>query len=157
MHRCIVRRAVPEDAVAICDLHEASVRSLCAGVYSPEQIEAWLAPRLADDYRQAMTVGGEMMFVGQCARRIVGFASVKASMLMGLYVDPDSGRGAGRILLQAVEAYARSSSVAVLSLQATLNAVPFYERRGFSLGRPGTVLRGGLELPVVEMSKTLSG
>jgi len=89
MHRCIVRRAVPEDAVAICDLHKASVRSLCAGAYSPEQIEAWLAPRRADDYRKAMTVGGEMMFVGECARRIVGFASIKASMLTGLYVDPD--------------------------------------------------------------------
>jgi putative acetyltransferase len=155
MHRCIVRRAVPEDAVAICDLHKASVRSLCAGAYSPEQIEAWLAPRLADDYRQAMTVGREMMFVAQCARRIVGFASIKASMLMGLYVDPDSGRGAGRILLQAAEGHARSDGVAILSLQATLNAVPFYERRGFSLDRYGTVLRGGLELPVVEMSKTL--
>ena len=155
MHRCSVRRAGPEDAVAICDLHKASVRSLCAGAYSPEQIEAWLAPRRADDYRKAMTVGGETMFVGHCARRIVGFASVKASMLIGLYVDPDDGRGAGRFLLQAAEAHARSNGTAVLTLQATLNAVPFYQRRGFSLGRPGTVLRGGLELPVVEMSKTL--
>jgi putative acetyltransferase len=155
MHRGSVRRAVPEDAVAICDLHKASVRSLCAGAYSPEQIEAWLAPRRADDYRKAMTVGGETMFVGHCAGRIVGFASVKASMLIGLYVDPDDGRGAGRFLLQAAEAHARSNGTAVLTLQATLNAVPFYQRRGFSLGRPGTVLRGGLELPVVEMSKTL--
>jgi len=144
-----------EDARAICDLHKASVRGLCAGIYSSEQIEAWLAPRVPDDYRNAMTVGGETMFVGQRAERMVGFASIKTSMLMGLYVDPDGGRGAGRILLQAAEGYARSDAVAVLSLQSTLNAVPFYERQGFSPDRHGTVLRGGLELPVVEMSKTL--
>jgi putative acetyltransferase len=155
MHRCIVRRAMPEDAVAICDLHKASVRDLCAAAYSSEQIEAWLAPRVPDDYRKAMTVGGETMFVAQCAQRIVGFASIKTSMLIGLYVDPDGGRGAGRILLQAAEGQARSDGVAVLSLQATLNAVPFYKRHGFSLDRHGTVLRGGRELPVVEMSKTL--
>jgi putative acetyltransferase len=152
---CIVRRAMLEDAVAICDLHKASVRGLCAAAYSSEQIEAWLAPRVAGDYRKAMTVGGETMFVGQRAKCIVGFTSIKASMLIGLYVDPDDGRGAGRILLQAAEAHARSSGTAVLTLQATLNAVTFYQRRGFSLDRHGTVLRGGLELPVVEMSKTL--
>jgi putative acetyltransferase len=155
MHGCIVRRAMLEDAVAICDLHKASVRDLCAGTYSSEQISAWLAPRRPDDYRKAMTVGRETMFVGQRAQRIVGFVSIKTSMLIGLYVDPDGGRGAGRILLQAAEGHARSDGVAVLSLQATLNAVPFYERHGFSLDRHGTVWRGGLELPVVEMSKTL--
>lgn len=152
---CIVRRVMLEDARAICDLHKASVRGLCAGVYSSEQIEAWLAPRLPDDYRNAMTVSGETIFVGQCAQRIVGFASIKASMLIGLYVDPDSGRGAGRILLQAAEGHARGEGVAVLSLQATLNAVSFYAGRGFSLDRHGTVLRGGLKLPIAEMSKTL--
>ena len=152
---CIVRRAMLEDAVAICDLHKASVRGLCAAAYSSEQIEAWLAPRLPDDYRNAMTIGGETMFVGQRAERIVGFASIKASMLIGLYVDPDDGRGAGRVLLQAAEGHARNDGVAVLSLQATPNAVPFYQRHGFSLDRHGTVLRGGLALPVVEMSKTL--
>src|SRR4029077_8833979 len=130
------------------DLHKASVRALCAGAYSPGQIEAWLAPRVPQNYRNAMTVGGETMFVAQRAEAVVGFASIKASVLMGLYVDPDGGRGAGRILLQAVEAHARSNGAAVLTLQATLNAVPFYRRRGFSPDRRGTVLRGGLELAV---------
>jgi len=155
MPECVVRRARPKDATVICDLHKASVRGLCAGVYSSEQIEAWLAPRLADDYRKAMTVGGETMFVAHRAGRIVGFASLKAAMLMALYVDPDGGRGAGRRLLQAAEEHARSDGVAVLSLQATLNAVVFYQRHGFSRDRPATVWRGGLRLAVVEMSKTL--
>jgi putative acetyltransferase len=91
----------------------------------------------------------------RCRGDLQSSQGLREGLVIGLYVDPDGGRGAGRILLQAAEGRARSDGVAVLSLQATLNAVPFYEGRGFSLDRHGTVLRGGLELPVVEMSKTL--
>ena len=153
--RCIIRKATLDDAAALCALHKASVRSLCAGVYSADQIEAWLASRAADLYRNAMTVEEQTKFVAQRDGRTVGFASIKGDTLKGLYVDPTHGRGAGRILLRTAEDHARSEGIAVLSLQATLNAVPFYERHGFVAGQRGAVVRGGLELPVVEMSKSL--
>jgi putative acetyltransferase len=153
MKSCMVRRAMPDDALAICNIHRSSVRGLCAAAYGPRQIEAWLDGRVADDFRNAMTHGGETIFVAQRAERIVGFASIKAETLMGLYVDPDGGRVTGRALLRAAAEHARSAGVAVLSLQATLNAILFYEQHGFLPDRPGSVVRGGFELPVVEMSK----
>ena len=153
--RYVIRRAAPEDAEAICALHKASVRGLCADAYCQEQIEARIARRVVDDFRRAMTVCGETMFVAKRGARLAGFASIRDSVLLGLYVDPDRGRGAGLLLLRWAEEHARSRGVAILALQATVNAVAFYEKHGYSQDRPCSVMRGGQALPVVEMHKDL--
>jgi putative acetyltransferase len=85
----------------------------------------------------------------------VGFASIKETVLFGLYVDPATGRGAGRVLLAAAEDEVRRRGASVLSLQATLNAVPFYRRHGFMRQERSTVRRGGRDLAVLDMTKTL--
>jgi putative acetyltransferase len=150
-----VRPARLHDAEGLCALHKASVRSLCAGAYSTEQIEAWLAPRVADDFRWAMTTGEEMMLIAEHRSCLAGFASTRDAELLGLYVDPDLGRGAGGVLLESVEGLARRHGVAVLSLQATVNAAAFYMKHGYSRDRLSSVTRGGHALPVVEMHKDL--
>jgi|SRR5262245_4134958 len=155
MKRFDVRRAVTADAAILCDLHKASVRALCAGSYTAAQIEAWLAPRSADDYRHAMTAGGEIMFAAMYADRVVGFASTKGAELRGLYVEPKLGRGAGGVLLAAAEKHARKAGNKVLHLQATPNAVAFYRKHGYMRGARGTVRRGGTELSVLDMQKVL--
>jgi putative acetyltransferase len=154
--RCTVRRAAPKDAQALDALHKASVRALCAGTYSARQIEAWLAGRGPADYCRAM-LAGETMLVAERDGQVVGFACVKQERLIGLYVDPVRGRGAGPTLLRLAEQHVRDEGSAVLSLQATLNAVAFYQRHGFVAERKATVLRGGRELAVVDMSKRLAG
>ena len=155
MKRFDVRRAVPADAAMLCDLHKASVRALCASAYSTAQIELWLAPRAADDYRHAMTVGGENMFAATYADRVVGFASTKGGELLALYVDPGLGRGAGGTLLAAVEDHLCRSGEKVVHLQATPNAVAFYRKHGYMRGPRGLVRRGGVELQVLGMHKSL--
>jgi ribosomal protein S18 acetylase RimI-like enzyme len=155
MKRFDVRRAVPTDAAILCDLHKASVRALCAGSYSAAQIELWLAPRSADDYRHAMTAGGETVLAATYADRVVGFASTKGAELLGLYVDPKLGRGAGCRLLAAAEEQARIAGKKVLHLQSTPNAVAFYRKHGYMRGARATVRRGGVELAVLDMHKAL--
>jgi len=154
MH-CTVRRAAPKDAQAVDALHKASVRALCAKVYSTRQIEAWLGGRSPADYCRAM-IAGETMLVAERGGQVVGFAWVKEEMLVGLYVDPVRGRGAGPTLLRSAEQHVRDEGAAILSLQATLNAVAFYQRHGFVADRDTSVVRGGRELAVVDMSKRLS-
>jgi len=153
---CTVRRAVPRDAQALDALHKASVRALCARAYSARQIEAWLGGRDPADYCRAM-IDGETMFVAERNGQIVGFASVRTDVLWSLYVDPVGGRGAGSVLLRFAEQHVRAGGAALLSLQATLNAVPFYRRHGFLADRKATVARGGLRFSVVDMSKRLGG
>jgi putative acetyltransferase len=154
MKRFDVRRAVTADAALLCDLHKASVRALCAGSYSAAQIELWLAPRSADDYRRAMTAG-EVMLAATYADRVVGFASTKGAELRALYVDPRLGRGAGAPLLLAAEEQARGTGEPALHVQATPNAVAFYRKHGYMREARGVVRRGGVELAVLDMHKAL--
>jgi putative acetyltransferase len=150
-----IRPAGLADAEAMCALHKASVRRLCAGAYTVQEIEAWLAEREPSGFRHAMTDGGETILVAELDGAVVGFASIKESMLLGLYVEPARGRGAGRLLLAAAEDHVRRQGGIVLSLQATLNAVPFYRRHGFMRRDRSTVRRGGRDLPVLGMTKAL--
>jgi hypothetical protein len=95
-----IRPAIPADAEALCALHKASVRALCVGAYTTEEIEAWLREREPQGFRRAMTDGGETMLMAECDGAVAGFASIKETVLFGLYVDPAIGRGAGQVLLQ---------------------------------------------------------
>jgi putative acetyltransferase len=151
-----IRPATPADAEALCALHKASVRALCRGAYTADEIEAWLREREPQGFRHAMTDGGETMLVAECDGAVVGFASIKDTVLFGLYVDPATGRGAGRVLLAAAEDEVRRRGASVLSLQATLNAVPFYRQHGFMRQERSTVRRGGRDLAVLDMTKALS-
>ena len=151
-----IRPAGLADAEAMCALHKAAVRALCVGAYTTQEIEAWLSDGEPVGFRQAMTDGGETMLVAERDGAVVGFASIKETMLFGLYVDPARGRGAGRVLLEAAEDEVRRRGASILSLQATLNAVPFYRQHGFMRQQRSTVRRGGRDLAVLDMIKTLS-
>ena len=151
-----IRPAGLADAEAMCALHKAAVRALCVGAYTTQEIEAWLSDGEPVGFRQAMTDGGETMLVAERDGAVVGFASIKETMLFGLYVDPARGRGAGRVLLEAAEDEVRRRGASILSLQATLNAVPFYRQHGFMRQERSTVRRGGRDLAVLDMIKTLS-
>ncbi len=150
-----IRPETPADAEALCALHNASVRTLCLGAYTADEIEVWLRDREPQGFRHAMTDGGETMLVAECEGAVVGFASIKETVLFGLYVDPARGRGAGRVLLLAAEDEVRLQGASVLSLHATLNAVPFYRQHGFMRQDRSTVRRGGRDLAVLEMTKAL--
>jgi N-acetylglutamate synthase-like GNAT family acetyltransferase len=71
-------------------------------------------------------------------------------------VRPDAARrGIGRTLVAVMEAAARASGATEVRLNATLNAVGFYETLGYSrAGDASNRLPSGVELPCVVMIKT---
>nr|WP_263429321.1 GNAT family N-acetyltransferase [Nannocystis pusilla] len=112
-------------------VHAASVRALCAGHYSPQTIEQWLAPSpgLYDRMLRSSTV-----YVAERAGRVVAFAAVRLATreVRAMYVSPGvTGGGLGLRLMRRVERVARAVGIAELRLAATLNAVGFYERLGW--------------------------
>ncbi|MBZ5709085.1 GNAT family N-acetyltransferase [Nannocystis pusilla] len=126
-----IRLARSADLAAIAMVHAASVRALCAGHYSPQTIEQWLAPSpgLYDRMLRSSTV-----YVAERAGRVVAFAAVRLATreVRAMYVSPGvTGGGLGLRLMRRVERVARAVGIAELRLAATLNAVGFYERLGW--------------------------
>jgi putative acetyltransferase len=153
----IIRRATVDDAVAICDLHVRSIRVLCAGDYTPAQIEAWAGRKRPELYTRAMTDGGETMFVAvDESNRIIGFVAFKQNEIYGLYVASESvRRGVGAALLATAEAAMRAAGVSHVKFRSTITALTFYERQGYARGEPAVSRMSGVDVPCVWMSKNL--
>ena len=162
-----IRRAAPADAEAICAVHVASIRGLCAGHYTAAQIDAWAGGKRPELYARAMEQG-EAMFVaellppaagGAGSATVIGIGTAQGGEVRAVYVHPDHvGRGVGSALLKAVEAHARAEGISVLRLHSTLNARSFYAAYGYQdEGEAVFPLRPGVELPCVKMSKRLAG
>jgi putative acetyltransferase len=145
-----VRLAVPGDEDAMQRIHTRSVRELCAGAYSAEQIEALLRGRTPAGYRPAIDLGE--MLMAEVDGAAAGFGHAIPGEVYACFVDPAfSGRGVGRAIVAAASAKARKGWKGPLRLEATLNAVPFYERLGFRADRPGAAVRSGIEIPTMHM------
>lgn len=133
MERVSIRLAKTGDLAALARVHQTSVRSLCGGHYERREIEQWTA---VDPGLYARLLRESTVFVATRAGAIVGFASVSIARreVRAIYVAPASaGGGVGGRLLQRVERLARALGVRELHLVATLNAVSFYERHGWTI------------------------
>jgi putative acetyltransferase len=153
-----IRRATLADTVAICDVHQRSVRGLCAAAYGSADIDAWVGPRVPADYEVVIT--GTVVLVADGDDGVAGFTILsRRGELHALYVHPAAvRRGVGSALLTAVEREARAAGLEAIALNATLNSVPFYARHGYAdLGASSNVLPNGVRLPCVRMAKRLLG
>jgi putative acetyltransferase len=157
-----LRPATASDAEAICAVHIASIRGLCAADYTAEQIDGWAGAKHPDRYRRAMAEG-ERMFVaelqpGEVGRVVIGLAGIHGNEVRAVYVHPDHvGCGVGGALLAALEEQARSDGFETLLLHSTLNARAFYLKHGYrDEGETVFDLRPGLDLPCVKMTKALT-
>ena len=160
----LVRDAEPSDVTVIASVHAASVRGLAADDYDDEQIASW-SDSSADDFslpeEAVQVVVAETTRSGECeaAGEIAGFGAIdlESGEVRAVYVHPDrAGVGVGSAILEELERRAGDESLTDLRLTASLNAVPFYERRGWESTEPATYeLDGGVELEAVEMEKSL--
>ncbi|HEX8072584.1 MAG TPA: GNAT family N-acetyltransferase [Pyrinomonadaceae bacterium] len=153
-----IRKARPEDTEAIGRVHVGAIRRLCAYHYTPAEIEAWAGPRRPDHYVAA--IRASEFYVAEDDDALVGFGVLNqtSAEVEAVYVSPEAARrGIGLRLLRQLEARARELCLSALHLNASLNAVPFYERAGYE--REGLTkhrLAGGVEIACVRMTKDLT-
>jgi putative acetyltransferase len=99
------------------------------------------------------------MFVAENGGEVAGFGVLdpNTALINATYVSPrEVGRGVGRALLEAMEAEATQGGFSQTRLNATLNAVGFYERTGYvQHGLDQNRLPSGVELPCIDMRKNL--
>ncbi|MGI4985773.1 MAG: GNAT family N-acetyltransferase [Janthinobacterium lividum] len=156
-----IRQARRADAQAAWDIRRLAVRARCADVYSPAEIAAWTAgepgekaiARVARDFHVA--VDDERVVATGMLTAAEGDAA--AGKVDAIFVHPlHMGRGIARQMMTFIEALALARGMRVLTLDATLNAAPFYRRCGF-VGDAVSVHVGptSLSLACVPMRKTL--
>ena len=147
-----IRAAQESDAEAIWRVHTSCIVRVCSSHYSPVEVDTWAKRQKPENYVQFIKkdyyiVAERRDHRGQEEERrslsLVGFAHLgksDASKMLAccemevkaLYVSPESQRiGVGKALLWELEEQARKVGCTCLGVCSTLNAVTFYEARGF--------------------------
>ena len=145
-----IRQATVDDAGRIHEIHTQSVRTLCKGHYSSEQIAGWLKNRSPQGYLPG--IGRGEMFVATDGLSILGFGQAIPGEIHAVYVAPEYAKqGVGILLLEQALTAARAGSQRDVYLEATLNAQGFYKKAGFVELERSTVRRNDVLLPVIRM------
>jgi GNAT superfamily N-acetyltransferase len=145
-----IRKAMRTDAPRLHELHTTSVRTLCSGHYAPEVIDGWLLNRRPQGYLPPIERGD--IFVAEYGSTIVGFGEAIPGAVIAVYVDPIAvkRRVSSAIMHHALE-IARRGHAGPVRLEATLNAIGFYQRFGFREVERSSVCRGQIVVPCVVM------
>lgn len=161
-----VREAATADARHVRDVHVASIEGLAGRAYDAEQVAAWAHDRDPAEY--PIESGETYFLVAEQGSRVVGFGWTKVPAddyfetavegeVTAIYVHPSVVRqGVGSRIYDELEAQAVMEGVESLGLWASLNAVPFYEAKGFErVTERSLEFRDDVDVPVVEMHKPL--
>jgi GNAT superfamily N-acetyltransferase len=131
--RITVRRAAPEDAELMWRLQVRAIRELCSSHYSRDEIRAWCA--LLEVERYEKPIRDDCCVVAEHGAAIVGAGHLDPNQgrVEALYVSPEhAGRGVGRKILHTLEDLAREAGHRWVRLSASLNAVRFYGKAGYT-------------------------
>ncbi|MDC0714078.1 GNAT family N-acetyltransferase [Stigmatella sp. ncwal1] len=130
--RLNLRAASAGDQHALWRLHTRSITSLCQGAYSSHELRTWVELLRPEAYLPADPP--RTVLVAEQEDQLVGFGQLDPvrGELEALYVSPDTvGLGVGSALLSALETLAWRANVRAMTLDASLNAEPFYRARGY--------------------------
>jgi GNAT superfamily N-acetyltransferase len=150
-------RADPE---AIMLVHVAAIIAGGPAAYSDRQVAAWAAKTDGTDrYEDSLADPTTDVLVAEAGDRVVGFGELDVAQgeIEAVFVDPAySGRGIGSALLARFERRLREAGFDRARLRAVLNAVGFYEDRGYErVERVTTTTTAGVEVESVWMERPL--
>ncbi len=124
-----IRPARPDDLAAISAICMAAFHEAVAPSLSAQGVATFTKVAAADAFAERLQ-GDNHILVAEQDGDIVGVIELKKGRhLAMLFVDPAcQGQGIGHALLQAVLPQLRTPA---MSVRASLNAVPTYQRYGF--------------------------
>jgi len=122
--RFSLRRAAPEDAPALTDIHVRARRECMSYLpenHTPQEILEWV---------REVLLTNEEVWVAEREGRVVGFLALSDDVLYHLYVYPElHGQGAGSELFARVQEL-RPDGFRLWVFQRNTQAREFYEHRG---------------------------
>lgn len=120
------------DIPNLWSLRTRAVRQLCAGHYSPEQIEAWSESPPPQSYLRLLATHCALIAEEDGQRLGYGILDRQTGEVIALFVEPvQAGKGIGRRLMEGLEGIAAEEHFTRLHLYASLNAADFYRAMGF--------------------------
>ncbi len=151
-----IRKASRLDAQVAFDIRNQAIMAACPESYELEKLKIWTSgelteqfTRFVDDYCYLALVDGEIA--------ATGMLDTQTSKVEAMFVAPKfMGCGVGKALLEFLESLAKKLGIGQLTLDATLNAAPFYR----SCGYKGDVIEPyfspkGVVLDSIVMTKVL--
>ncbi|WP_286342574.1 GNAT family N-acetyltransferase [Ferrimonas sp. YFM] len=152
-----------QDAATLVTIHYESVHQSARSHYPEALLRAWSPPpsqHRSDWLHSIIASDNTLVEVAECSERgVMGFGIVLLgqSRLQALYIHPSaSGQGIGRRLLNRLEQRASQVGLTRLSLNASLNAHPFYTRMGYlSHGASHQALTDEVVMAAMAMEKSL--
>ena len=153
-----VRACAPENAAAMADLYQRSVRELGSADYSPAQVAVWAGSGATTERFTALMADGRSGLVAVSEDdRVIGFIDLEADgHIHFLYVAPQAkGRGVADALFDAIETIALEAGMARLCSEASEAARRFFVRRGFVVLHRRDFEVGGVPIHNYAVEKTL--
>lgn len=129
--KLVIRKADSGDVPRIWDIRIAAIRAQCSGFYREEILEAWTK---GDSSDQFVAWVESSFYVTTDGDAIVGTGAInmESGRIDAVFIYPECmGHGVGRGMMAYLEGLALSTELKVVSLDSTLNAVPFYRKCGF--------------------------
>jgi len=147
---------LPADAPMLAEIMHESVMEMTGDDYNAEQQEAWAA--VAQERDTAEKLVKQLTLIATLGGSPVGFISLAgADRIDMLYVHPAAaGQGAGALLLNAIEKLAGARGAKALTVEASDNALPFFQKHGFSGEQRNSVSLYGEWLANTTMKKNLT-
>lgn len=137
----IIRAATLDDAAAMAELRQASIRQLCGADHhdDPAAIADWVGG--PDKFVRLLQRSETTLIVAEIDGALAGLAGFSGDGVTLNYVHPQFRfRGVSKALMQEVEARLAAAGVMVGRLDSTVTALPFYRAIGWvetGTGSPG--------------------
>ncbi len=152
-----IRKAEPEDVHQVHEVHTLAIQTAATDAYEPEVVKVWVEAFTSENFPK--NIERMEFYVAELEDgRIGAFLAfdLETTEIDSIYVAPwGRGLGLGSFLLGFAEETGRQSGLRTMWLDASLNAVGFYERHGWREVERHARIRKGVAIPVVKMEKDL--
>lgn len=146
-----------KDTSLVVEIHRKCVSKTNSQKYSPDVIREWLGQISLNNLLNQL--GTSRWCVVREGNRFVGFCQydIAYGELYQIQVDPEyQGKGYGKHLYQFVENEFNKYRKRQITLNSTLNALPFYEKMGFKKVNDALYSLGRASIKMVRMEKAIS-
>ncbi len=153
-----LRKFSGEDTASLVSLFHDTVHTINGKDYPMEQLDAW-APVLPDLKKWRTRFKSSKTLIAEFDGKIVGFGNLEneLSTIGLLYVHKDhQGQGVATALLKKLEKNLIENGVKAATVEVSITARPFFERRGYRLVRENRKMLNGREFLDFIMEKGLT-